>query len=114
MKAAGRTQKHRIVEELRPVWVDADPIRVEQIVMNLVGNAVKYTPADGTIRVVVEREGEEAVLRIADTGVGLSPSSPRACSTSSCRATAISTARSAASASASRSCGGSRRCTAAR
>jgi len=73
MKAAGRTQKHRVLEELREVWVDADPIRIEQIVMNLVGNAVKYTPAGGTIRVVVEREGGEAVLRVADTGVGISP-----------------------------------------
>jgi len=73
LKAAGRSQNHRIVEELRPAWVDADPIRLEQIITNLVGNAVKYTPAGGTIRVVVEREGGEAVLRVADTGIGLSP-----------------------------------------
>ena len=72
MKAAGRTQKHRVVEELRPVWVNADPIRLDQIVLNLVGNAVKFTPPEGTIRVVVEREGGEAVLRVADTGIGLS------------------------------------------
>jgi signal transduction histidine kinase len=73
LKAAGRTQKHRVVESLAPVWIDADPIRVDQIVANLVGNAVKYTPADGTITVSVAREGDDAVLRVADTGIGLPP-----------------------------------------
>ncbi len=73
LKAAGRTQKHRIIEALDAVWVDADPIRLDQIVSNLVGNAVKYTPADGTIRVIVGREGDDAVLRVVDTGIGLRP-----------------------------------------
>jgi len=73
LKAAGRTRKHRVIEELQPVWIDADPIRIDQVVSNLVGNAVKYTPAGGSIRVVVEPEGNEAVLRVIDTGVGLSP-----------------------------------------
>jgi signal transduction histidine kinase/CheY-like chemotaxis protein len=73
LKSAGRTQKHEIVERLEPVWVDADPIRVDQIVSNLVVNAVKYTPAAGTITVSVAREGDEAVVRVADTGIGLSP-----------------------------------------
>ena len=73
LKAAGRTSKHRIVETLDAAWVDADPIRLDQIVSNLVVNAVKYTPPGGTIRVAVAREGDEAVLRVLDTGIGLSP-----------------------------------------
>jgi signal transduction histidine kinase/CheY-like chemotaxis protein len=73
LKAAGRTQKHRIVESLDTVWVDADPIRLDQIVSNLVVNAVKYTPAGGTIRIGVSRDRDDAVLRVLDTGIGLSP-----------------------------------------
>jgi signal transduction histidine kinase len=72
LKAAGRTQKHRIVESLDVAWVDADPIRLDQIVSNLVVNAVKYTPAGGTIRISVARERDEVVLRVLDTGIGLS------------------------------------------
>jgi signal transduction histidine kinase len=73
LKAAGRTHKHVLVESLSPAWIDADPIRVDQIVANLVGNAVKYTPAEGTITVSVACEGSEAALRVTDTGIGLPP-----------------------------------------
>jgi signal transduction histidine kinase/CheY-like chemotaxis protein len=71
--AAGRTQKHRVEQALQPVWVDVDPIRLDQIVSNLIGNAVKYTPANGEIRVSVAREGADAVLRVRDNGIGLTP-----------------------------------------
>jgi CheY-like chemotaxis protein len=54
-----------------PVWADADPVRVEQIVTNLVGNAIKYTQPDGTIRVSLTGEGEDAVLRVEDDGAGI-------------------------------------------
>jgi signal transduction histidine kinase len=40
---------------------------------NLLGNAVKYTPAGGSIHVSVKREGTDAVLRVRDTGIGISP-----------------------------------------
>jgi CheY-like chemotaxis protein/anti-sigma regulatory factor (Ser/Thr protein kinase) len=69
--AGGRTERHRLEVETEPVWVDADDARLEQIVTNLVGNALKYTPAGGTVRVVVRREGDRAVLQVADTGVGI-------------------------------------------
>jgi CheY-like chemotaxis protein len=71
--AAGRTQRHAVIEDVDPVWVDADPIRLDQIVSNLVINAVKYTPPNGTIRVSVRREDADAVLRVRDDGIGLSP-----------------------------------------
>lgn len=71
LAASGRTARHRVVEELESVWVVADAIRLEQVVSNLVVNAVKYTPAGGTVRVSVKREGAEAVLCVADTGIGL-------------------------------------------
>jgi signal transduction histidine kinase len=71
LKSAGRTANHRVVQNLEPVWVDGDPIRLEQILANLVVNAAKFTPLPGTIRVSVRRENGEAVLRVADDGIGM-------------------------------------------
>ena len=51
--------------------VDADPVRMEQIVSNLVHNASRHTPPDGTIRVAAAREGGDAVLRVRDSGAGM-------------------------------------------
>jgi signal transduction histidine kinase/ActR/RegA family two-component response regulator len=66
-----RTERHRLVQQLEPAWVDADPLRLEQIVANLVVNATKYTPEGGTIRVSVRQEGADALLRVADDGAGM-------------------------------------------
>jgi signal transduction histidine kinase/ActR/RegA family two-component response regulator len=73
LKASERTARHTIAEELEPAWVEADSIRLDQVVSNLVLNAVKYTPAGGAIRVSVKREGGDAVLRVCDDGIGLEP-----------------------------------------
>ena len=54
------------------VVVMADPVRLDQILTNLLTNALKYTPSQGRIDVSVAVERGEAVLRVADTGVGLS------------------------------------------
>ena len=54
-----------------PVTVAADPVRLEQIMGNLIGNAIKFTPTAGTIRVSVDVDGEWAVMRVQDTGVGI-------------------------------------------
>jgi PAS domain S-box-containing protein len=51
--------------------VDADPVRVRQAVANLVGNAVKYTPRGGSVRVTLSGEGTQAVISVSDTGVGI-------------------------------------------
>lgn len=67
-----RVEGRRIVHELAPAWVDADLTRLEQIVTNLVENAVKYTSIGGTVRVSVGKEDGQAVLRVADNGVGMS------------------------------------------
>jgi signal transduction histidine kinase/CheY-like chemotaxis protein len=73
LRAAGRTGQRRVVQQLEPAWVDADPTRLEQTIGNLLGNALKYTPEGGTITLSVRREGDEAVLRVADTGIGMLP-----------------------------------------
>jgi signal transduction histidine kinase/ActR/RegA family two-component response regulator len=54
-----------------PMFVEADPTRLEQIIVNILNNASKYTPPAGHISVLASREGDEAVLRIRDTGVGI-------------------------------------------
>ncbi len=56
-----------------PIWVEADPARLEQIVVNLLNNAAKYTDAGGLVRMSVQREGAEAVIRVRDNGVGIAP-----------------------------------------
>ena len=55
------------------VIVAGDATRLEQVVTNLLTNAIKYTPPEGVITVRVERAGGEAVISVADTGAGLSP-----------------------------------------
>ena len=55
------------------VWIQADETRLEQIIMNLLDNAVKFTRADGRITVTVTADGRDAVLSVEDTGVGISP-----------------------------------------
>jgi len=57
----------------QPLWVVGDPIRLEQVAVNLLNNAAKYTEPCGFIRVHVDREGTEAVLRVRDNGVGIPP-----------------------------------------
>ncbi len=56
-----------------PVLVHADPDRTSQIVINLIGNAIQYTPAGGHIQVQVTMRAQEAVVQVADTGIGLDP-----------------------------------------
>jgi signal transduction histidine kinase len=55
----------------QPVHVYADPARLSQVVGNLLHNALKFTPQHGDVRVDVEREGNLAVLRVRDTGIGI-------------------------------------------
>lgn len=55
-----------------PLWVLADPIRLEQILMNLLFNAAKYTPERGEIEIRADLENDEAVFRVRDNGVGVS------------------------------------------
>jgi signal transduction histidine kinase len=73
MRSAGRLSQHEVSVEVAPAWVDVDVTRAEQIVSNLIGNAVKYTPPGGRIAVRAFESHREAILQVEDTGVGLSP-----------------------------------------
>jgi len=57
----------------QPVWIAADALRIEQVLANLVTNAIKYTPPDGQIRVTLRADGRDALLVVEDTGAGISP-----------------------------------------
>jgi signal transduction histidine kinase/CheY-like chemotaxis protein len=68
-------QQLQIVSSLgtRPLSIEADPVRLEQIFTNLLANAIKYTPAGGRIEVAVGSDEAGAWVRIVDTGVGIAP-----------------------------------------
>ena len=72
-RATGRTTGYRINVDLAPNWVDGDPTRLEQIATNLIDNALKYTPAGGTIDIAIGSEDDEVLLTVSDTGVGIAP-----------------------------------------
>jgi signal transduction histidine kinase/ActR/RegA family two-component response regulator len=71
LTAAKHLENLHIAVEANPVWVDGDPDRLAQIVINLASNAIKYTPSDGRVLVSVTAENEFAVIRVQDTGVGI-------------------------------------------
>jgi two-component system sensor histidine kinase BaeS len=50
---------------------EVDPVRIRQVLENLIGNAVRHTPRDGSIEVRVARDGGDAVVSVADTGHGV-------------------------------------------
>jgi PAS domain S-box-containing protein len=53
--------------------VRIDPDRFQQVLLNLIGNAIKYTPEGGTVWIKPTQEGGEVVLRVEDTGIGIEP-----------------------------------------
>lgn len=65
--------RHAIVVDLPQgeVQVAGDRQRLEQVLSNLVDNAIKYSPGGGTIRIALEVRGEEAVLSVTDPGIGI-------------------------------------------
>ncbi|HUP34345.1 MAG TPA: PAS domain S-box protein [Candidatus Limnocylindria bacterium] len=68
---AGRTGRHTVVLDGEPVYVDGDAARLEQVLNNLMDNALKYTPGGGRVTISTGRAGETAVLRVRDTGQGI-------------------------------------------
>ncbi|HZN02512.1 MAG TPA: ATP-binding protein, partial [Candidatus Polarisedimenticolia bacterium] len=67
--------RHELIVEVpaEPIYLEADPVRLGQVFSNLLNNAARYTPEGGRIRLACERRGEEVVVSVRDTGIGIGP-----------------------------------------
>jgi signal transduction histidine kinase len=68
-----KTQRLTISMPDGPVWSKADPCRLEQVFVNLISNASRYTDAGGELTVWMHIRAEQAVIRIRDSGIGIAP-----------------------------------------
>jgi signal transduction histidine kinase len=70
-----RTRKHRVslTNTKEPLMIDADPVRIEQILVNLLNNAARYTESGGSIAIATKRHEKEAIISVKDTGIGIAP-----------------------------------------
>ena len=68
-----RERNHSLSTSLpnAPVWLQADPVRLEQVLVNLLFNAAKYTQPGGRIHLSAERQQSDVVIRIHDSGIGI-------------------------------------------
>ena len=62
----------------QPLMVHADPTRLEQIIWNLVNNALKFTPANGRVQLIASQAGNMVRLDVKDNGAGIAAGKPRA------------------------------------
>lgn len=71
--AAYEHMNHELTVTLpsKPIRLSGDPARLVQVIGNLLNNACKFTDRGGRVRVIVERDGDRAVVRIADNGIGI-------------------------------------------
>jgi signal transduction histidine kinase/ActR/RegA family two-component response regulator len=63
----------RVSPSDEPLWIWADRVRLAQVFDNLLGNAMKFTPAPGSIELALGRDAAHALIRVRDTGVGIRP-----------------------------------------
>jgi signal transduction histidine kinase/CheY-like chemotaxis protein len=75
LDAAIKEQRHTVLVQVeeKPLLVEGDVVRLDQVVTNLLTNAIKYTPSGGRIEVRALREDSEGVIRVRDSGIGIPP-----------------------------------------
>lgn len=56
------------------LWTTSDPLRIRQVLDNLISNAIKYSPDGGTVTVRARKQSDSALLEVEDNGIGMSPS----------------------------------------
>ncbi len=71
LEITGQPNAHQLTLDLQEAWINADPTRIEQIVNNLLNNAIKYTPPGGQIKVRVTTDDGEALLEVSNSGPGI-------------------------------------------
>src|SRR5262245_39834255 len=71
LRESGRTGRHRVTLRAESVIVSADPTRLAQVVTNMLDNAIKFTPSGGSVDVDVIRVGQDGIIRVSDTGIGI-------------------------------------------
>jgi PAS domain S-box-containing protein len=74
LRPEGRQHDLRVQQPGEALVIDADPARLIQVVSNLLSNACKYTPPGGRIELSACRDGPDAVITLADDGIGIPPS----------------------------------------
>lgn len=72
-RSGGRFLHHELRTHFEPVWVNADRARMQQVISNLLDNALKYTPSGGKITLTVRQQDEKAIVQVQDTGEGMTP-----------------------------------------
>lgn len=75
VRAEIERRRHALIVTLptQQVWLDGDAARLEQVFVNLLANAAKYTEEGGRVELELQSDGDEAVVRVRDTGVGIGP-----------------------------------------
>lgn len=71
MSAREKNQSLRIIEESQPPYISGDRDRLEQLLLNVIGNAIKYTPEEGEITIYIGITDNNAYIKVADTGIGI-------------------------------------------
>jgi signal transduction histidine kinase/CheY-like chemotaxis protein len=71
IRASGRALEYQLIFEGQEVWVRGDPVRIEQIVSNLVANSLKFSNGGSVVRVRVRAVEDTAILEVTDQGIGI-------------------------------------------
>lgn len=70
-KAAKKNIQFVLNDPNQPIVCETDPFRIQQVIINLVSNAISYTPADGKVTISASEDVDKVYIKIADTGIGI-------------------------------------------
>ena len=71
IRSTERASGYRINMDAESVWVDADPVRLEQVLNNLISNAIKFSAMGSTVEITVRAQGARAIVTVRDQGTGI-------------------------------------------